>query len=192
MSKEILSLLAIVLTFYAFFVYARSIFDGSTKPHVFSWLIWGLTTCIVFFAQLSDDAGAGAWPIGVSGLITLGIAAMAFARRSEISITRSDYVFLITALATIPIWIVTSDAVWAVIIITFIDLLAFGPMVRKTYNAPYSESLVFICLMAVRNGLAILALENYSITTTLFPGAIGTACILFIIMVSIRRGGAKI
>ena len=50
--KLILSGLAIALTFVAFVPYIRSILQGVTKPHVFSWVIWGTTTVIVFFAQV--------------------------------------------------------------------------------------------------------------------------------------------
>jgi hypothetical protein len=50
--------IAIALTLIAFFLYIRSIF---------SWIIWGCTTFIVFLAQLAAKGGVGAWAIGVSG-----------------------------------------------------------------------------------------------------------------------------
>ena len=40
MWKEGLGLLAILMTFYAFYPYIRSIRVGETRPHVFSWVIW--------------------------------------------------------------------------------------------------------------------------------------------------------
>ena len=39
--KEWLSAIAILLTFIGFFPYIVSIRKGRTKPHVFSWIIWG-------------------------------------------------------------------------------------------------------------------------------------------------------
>lgn len=42
-------------------------------------------------------------------------------------------------------------------------------------------------LGAVRNLLAIFALEHYSLTTVLFPAAVGVACALFVAMVAYRR-----
>lgn len=69
--KEALSAVAIVLTFAAFVPYIRTIISGTTKPHVFSWVIWGATTFVVFLAQLEGKGGVGAWPIGVSGSITV-------------------------------------------------------------------------------------------------------------------------
>ena len=92
--KEILSTVAIALTFIAFFPYIRSIIQGAIKPHVFSWVIWGTTTFVVFLAQLEDHGGVGAWPIGVSGSISIFIALLAYIKRADIAITRTDWVFL--------------------------------------------------------------------------------------------------
>ena len=58
MYKTIFSATAIALTFAAFLPYIRSIRSGKTKPHVFSWVIWGLTTFVVFLAQLAEHAFA--------------------------------------------------------------------------------------------------------------------------------------
>lgn len=92
--KEILGVIAIALTFVAFFPYIYSIHRGLTRPHVFSWLIWGATTFVVFLAQLADGGGAGAWPIGISGLITTYVALLACIKKSDASITRIDWRFL--------------------------------------------------------------------------------------------------
>lgn len=60
MFKEFFGAVAIALTIMAFWPYIRSIHQGKTKPHVFSWIIWGSTTFVVFLAQLADAGGAGA------------------------------------------------------------------------------------------------------------------------------------
>ena len=191
MYKELLSAVAIVLTFAAFFPYIRSILRGQIKPHVFSWVIWGSTTFIVFLAQLSDDGGVGAWPIGVSGIITLYVAWLAYTHRSDASITKTDWVFLISALSSIPLWYATFDPLWAVIILTVTDILGFGPTFRKAYIAPYEEQLTFFVIMAVRNLLSVAALEHYSTTTIMFPASVAVACIIFICMVMLRRNQLK-
>lgn len=84
--KEILSAIAIVLTFIAFYPYLRGILQGNIKPHVFSWVIWGTTTFVAFFAQLKAQGGVGAWPIGVSGAITILIAISAYVKRADVAI----------------------------------------------------------------------------------------------------------
>lgn len=57
MHKELLAAAAIALTFAMFVPYIRSIHQGRTKPHAFSWIIWSLGTLIVFFAQSAARGG---------------------------------------------------------------------------------------------------------------------------------------
>ena len=185
--KELLSAVAIFLTFIALFPYIRSIMQGQIKPHVFSWVIWGSTTFVVFLAQLEDNGGAGAWPIGVSGIITMFIALLAYIKRSDITITRTDWVFFILAISSLPFWYFTSDPLWAVVTLTTVDVLGFVPTVRKAYLAPYSESLLFFSLITARNLIVIIALENYSVTTVLFPAVIAAACLMLMALIAYRR-----
>lgn len=185
--KLMFSGLAIGLTFVAFVPYIRSILKGKTRPHVFSWFIWGITTVIVFFAQLEAKGGIGAWPIGISGAITVGVAVLAFYKRADISITRTDWLFFSAALASLPFWYLTSDPLWTVVLLTVIDLLGFGPTIRKAYACPHQESQLFFISFMLRNIFAILALEYYSVTTVLFPLSIAAACSVLLILVAWRR-----
>jgi hypothetical protein len=186
-SKEFLSAVAIALTFIAFFPYIRSIMNGAIKPHVFSWIIWGTTTFVVFLAQLEDNGGAGAWPIGVSGSIAIFIALLAYMKRTDISITKTDWLFFVSAMSSLPFWYFTSDPLWAVVVLTTVDVLGFGPTVRKAYIFPHSESLLFFALFTARNIIVMMALENYSTTTVLYPAVIAAACAALMAMVTYRR-----
>jgi len=139
------------------------------------------------FAQLDAKGGIGAWPIGVSGTITTFIAILAFLKRSDISITRTDWVFFIAALASLPFWYFTSDPIWAVVVLTSVDLLGFGPTIRKAYAFPHQENIPFFLLFMARNTCALMALEHYSLATMLFPLSVSSACLFLLIMVSYRR-----
>ena len=185
--KELLSALAIALTLIAFVPYLRSVQTGRTKPHIFSWIIWGLATLIIFLAQLADGGGAGAWPIGVSAVGSFYVAGLAYAREADRSITRTDWIFFISALASIPLWILTSDPLGAVIILTVIDVLGFGPTFRKTYIRPHEERITLFAIVGARNLISIAALEHYSLTTVLFPAVLAAVCLVFISMVFLRR-----
>ncbi|MFY9270540.1 MAG: hypothetical protein WAO55_12435 [Candidatus Manganitrophaceae bacterium] len=185
--KEILSAVAIVLTFAAFVPYIRTIISGTTKPHVFSWVIWGTTTLVVFLAQLEGKGGVGAWPIGVSGSITIFVAFVAYVKRADITITKTDWLFFASAMSSLPLWYLTSDPLWTVVVLTIVDVLGFGPTVRKVYRFPHSESMLFFSLFAARNLLVIMALEDYSVTTVLFPAVVAAACMLLMAMVTYRR-----
>ena len=185
--KELLSAVAIALTFIAFIPYIRSIISGASKPHVFSWVIWGTTTFVVFLAQLEGKGGVGAWPIGVSGSVSLLIALLAYIKRADITITKTDWLFFVSAMSSLPFWYFTSDPLWAVVILTTVDVLGFGPTVRKAYIFPHSESLLFFALFAARNLIVVMALETYSVTTVLFPAVIAAACLLLMAMMTYRR-----
>lgn len=185
--KGFFSVAAVVLTFAAFLPYIRSILQGRTRPHVFSWVIWGITTVVVFFAQLADRGGIGAWPVGLSGIVTLYIATLAYARKGDSRITRLDWIFFALALFSLPLWYLAGDPLWAVVTLTMVDLLGFGPTFRKAYARPFEERLALFAIMSVRNLLVIAALEHYSLTTCLFPAAISVACLAMITMVLSRR-----
>ncbi len=185
--KELLSVIAVALTFLAFWPYIRSIHKGATRPHVFSWVIWGAVTFIVALAQLADGAGVGAWPIALSGLITFYVAYLAYRRRGDMTITRLDWTFLSLALTSLPLWYLTHDPLWAVVVLTGVDLLGFGPTFRKAYRFPFEEQASFFALAALRNFVVLGALENYTLTTMLFPAAVGGVCVIFIAMLAYRR-----
>jgi hypothetical protein len=189
--KHLFSAAAIVLTFVGYVPYIRSVLKGEAKPHAFSWIIWGATTFLVFCAQLAASGGLGAWPIGVSGIITFYVAALAYRMRSDFEIRAIDWVFLILALSSLPAWLMTDDPLWAVVILTAVDLLGFGPTLRKAYHRPFEEDLVFFGIFTLRNAVSLPALESYSITTLLFPVMTGLGCIGLIILVLLRRRHAR-
>lgn len=185
--KNLSSAIAIVLTLIAFMPYIRSIWQGKTKPHVFSWVIWGCTTCIVFFAQLAGHAGIGAWPIGISGAISIYVAVLAYLKHADLRITGFDWFLFSLAMAALPLWYITSSPLWTVVLLTTIDLIGFGLTFKKAYRYPFEEPLMFYALMALRNGFALLALEFYSTTTVLFPALTGFTAVAFVFMVIKRR-----
>jgi hypothetical protein len=185
--KEILSALAIAATFAIFIPYILSIHRGTTRPHVFSWIIWGLGTFVVFLAQVAANAGVGAWPTAVSGVLTAYVAVAAYLKHADRGITRTDWIFLVFALAALPCWYFTSDPLWAVLILTGVDMAGFAPTFRKSWVHPNDEPVGLYLLSVPRNILAILALEEYSLTTLLFPAAVAIACFVFVLMVVYRR-----
>ena len=72
--KEILGALAIVIAFIGYVPYFRDILRNKTKPHAFSWFVWGLLTAIAFFGQVADKGGPGAWVTGFTAVICIIIS----------------------------------------------------------------------------------------------------------------------
>jgi len=185
--KPAFAAIAIALTFIGTAPYVYSTLRGATRPHVFSWVAWALTTTVVFFAQLQGRGGIGAWPTGVSALLTAFIAVLAWTRRGDVAISRSDGLFFLASLASLPLWYLTSDPLSAIVILTTVDVLGFGPTIRKAYHAPHSEPPVFYAIFALRNLTAILALEHHTVTTVLFPTVLGLVCVFILGLLIWRR-----
>jgi len=187
LDKSLLGTLATVLTVLAYLPYIRSIIHGRSRPHVFTWVIWSIATGISFLAVLEARGGAGAWPIGFSCAVSLFVAGLAYVKRTDVTITRTDWLLFFAAIAAMPLWLAANDPMWAVVLITLIELLGFGPTMRKTWFYPHSESMSFLAILIVRNGLIIAALSRYTMTTVLFHAAAAVACGLLVAIMVWRR-----
>lgn len=185
--KEYLSALGIALTFVAYLPYIYFIIKNKTKPHVFSWGIWGVTTIIVFLAQLSDKGGAGSWVIGVSGTLVTSIAVLAYVKKSDVTIKKIDWYFLFGAITALCFWYFSSNPLWAVVILTGMNVIGFGPTLIKAYANPFEENLNFFVILIPRNLISIAALEHYSLTTVLFPIITAMACLVLVGLVIYKR-----
>lgn len=184
--KLAIAIASVVMTIAGYLFYFKDIFAGKTKPHMYTWLIWGLLTGIAFFGQLADGAGTGAWVTGVTAAVSFLIVALSF-KYGEKNITRSDTYFLIASLASIVLWLVTNDPLLSIILITIVDFVAFVPTIRKSLIKPGEETLIHYFFAGGKFVLAIIALENYSIVTTLYPLSLVLANWLFVVLVLIRR-----
>lgn len=181
------SAVAMAVTVVTFISYVRGILRGDIRPHAFSWVIWSITTSIVAVAQVRAGGGPGAWAIGLSAAITLVITILALLRHGDRAITRIDWLLLIGALASLPAWSITDDPMWAVLILTAIDLQGFGPTLRTAYADPHRESALFFGWFILRNALVIAALEHWSVTTVAFPLAVGATCVVVVGIIVGRR-----
>jgi len=176
----------IVIGLLIYIPYFKSIYERQTKPHVFSWAIWGLLGAIAYFAQLSDGAGPGAWVNGITALVCFTIAAIAL-RHGEKNITRSDWITFLGALMALPVWYVTQNALYAILLITLIDALGFYPTFRKSWHKPLEENALTYGLSAGKYALSLFAIENYTMTTVFYSASLVLMNGLFVVMVLWRR-----
>jgi len=186
LSHETLAVIAIILTLAGYFQYFRTMFAGKTKPHMFSWLIWATLTAIAYFAQVSDGAGPGSWVTGLSAGISFFIAGYAFFY-GEKTITRGDWLTFIAAIAAIPVWLITDNPLWSVIIITIIDALGFYPTFRKSWMKPYDETMFHYIMAGTKFILATMALSNVTIITALYPLSLVLMNFVFVALLIVRR-----
>jgi hypothetical protein len=177
---------ATIIGFIGYVPYFRNIFKGKTKPHVFSWLVWGILTGIAFVAQVVEKAGPGSWVTGFTAIICLIIAGLAYSR-GERDITRIDWACFIAAIFGIVLWVLTDNALLAVIIVTITDALAYIPTFRKTYYKPYEETLIEYALGSLKFVIGFAALESFALTAWLYPASLVVMNAAFVVMALIRR-----
>lgn len=184
--KIILGTAGALIGLSSYVPYYRDIFRGSTKPHPFSWFVWGLVSGIAFFAQTSSDGGIGAWATGITSLACFSIAISGIFF-GEKRITTLDVVSFIGALAGIIIWRETHTPFFAVVLMVVVYALGFVPTFRKAYLRPYEETLLTYILSLFKWGFGLLALSSFTPTTALFPAAVFTMNSTFALMLFIRR-----
>ena len=184
--KVLLGLTAVVIGFIGYAPYIRNVLRGKTKPHAFSWLVWGLLETIAFFAQLVKGGGAGTWVTACSASITLFIAVFAL-RQKDKQIRPTDWIALTGALIGITLWQLSNDPLLAVISIVVADALAFAPTFRKSFRRPNEETLTEYFLSCIKWLLSIFALGSLSFTTWLYPASLAITNGAFVILCLIQR-----
>lgn len=185
--QTFLGALAVALGMLGYVFYVRGIVQGKVKPHAFTWFVWGLLTAIAFVAQVVEGGGPGAWVTGFTALCSFGFAAVGLGASSRAYIAKSDWLFFIGSLLTIPVWFLTSNPLWSVIIISIIDAVAFAPTFRKAYLHPETENGWTYALSGLKFVVGLVALESFTWTTALYPASLVLANLAFVAMVLWRR-----
>lgn len=164
----IFSIASIVVAIISYIPYFKDIFKNKTKPHLFSWFIFSITTGIIFALQMQGGAGIGGWITLILTFIFFAIFLLSFKYGTK-DVRPIDIIFLILALLAIPIWLIAKEPIISVILLTTIDMLGFAPTIRKSWNNPYSETLSMYVITLARYVLIFPSLEAYNILTLLFP-----------------------
>lgn len=184
--KTALGLLAAVISIVGYIPYFRDMLADKTKPHAFTWLIWGILNAIAFAGQLHGKGGPGMWAVGITAAALFVIFVFALFK-GEKHLKPFDWLCLGGAGVALLLWLATSDPLGSIVLITIIDAFGFLPTVRKAYAKPFQETLVTYQVNTVKYVLIVLALQHYSLITTLFPLAVGVMNGMFALMLISRR-----
>lgn len=184
--KIIFAIIAALIAIAGNLPYLRDIVQGRVRPHPFTWLVWSIVSCIVFFGQLAKGAGIGALPTLASEIFTIIIFLYSL-KYGFRNIARIDTVFLVIALLGIIPWLLIKDPTLSVIIAVGIDLVAFVPTLRKTWQSPQTEMPILYGSNVLRHALALFSLQAYNIATTLHSIAMITANSAMVGIILLRK-----
>jgi hypothetical protein len=184
-TAQLATVCSVLTMIVCYTLYFRGIWQGALKPHLFSWLVWSLSLGITAAAQLDQQGGLGAWLTIIA--VMNGVIALVSLRYGETKITKGDWISLLTALAAIPLWLVTQTPLYSVILICVIDTVAYYPTVRKSWAKPWEEQVTMFALSVINGIFMTLALENKNLITALYPAIMVLANGLLVAMLLYRR-----
>lgn len=184
--KIFFSVISAIIGIGAFYSYFRDVIKRQTQPHAFTWLLWAIT---------QGTAAAGLWIGGGGvGVITLTISTFLVTLIFFLSLSdgkrnimKSDVAVLVAALAAIGVWWLLNSPIFAVMMVSVIDVLGYIPTFRKSYKNPWTETILSWGLFIAANLFSILALENYNFLTLSYLTAMASANILLFVFLIVRR-----
>ncbi len=184
--QDLIGAASTILASITLVLYIVSIFKGQSKPHIYTWMVWTVLASIGFAAQISDNAGSGAGAIGsialLCGLITM--ISIKYGNKNHTNIDRAA--LLLSLLALLP-WYIFQSAEWSVIIISIINVAGFFPTFRKSWSAPHEEKLIPFFLTSIAMFMSLFAMNELTITTSLYPFVIGISDAAFVFYTLWRR-----
>ncbi len=184
--KIFLGYIATIIVLIGAFRYVRDMLKGRTRPHTFSWFVWGLLSGIAFVAQITSHGGAGAWITGVTALYSLGISAYAL-KYGDRKFVVFDWLSLTGALLGIALWILTKQPLAAVVLVSVTDFIGFLPTFRKGFFKPFEETLSEFLFSSLAMLIALFALDSFTPTTALYPASLVVTNGMFVVELLIRR-----
>lgn len=180
-------IISLFLTIVVFIPYLIDIFKKKTKPHMYSWLVWGILQVIGPISMFKGGAGWGALPLAVGGFFCLTIFGLSFKYGTK-NIKKFDLYCLIASLFAIAVYLLVEDPLYSIILVTIIDLVAFLPTFRKGFEEPFSETLATWLISAIANLFIIFSLQYYSVTTLLYTSSLViTNSIICTILITRRK-----
>ena len=166
--KVFFGTLAVLISLPGYVLYIKNTILGKTKPHFFSWLIWGTLAAIGFSSQIVSGAGPGSWVTGVTVLGCGLIAAMALFK-GETDLSRIDKVLLSLSAVAVITRILTDSPLQALLLAVFAALIGYVFTSKKAYHHPEKETVITYILNSVKFFPSLFALTTVSKLTFIYP-----------------------
>lgn len=105
----------------------------------------------------------------------------------ETFLTKRDTYLLLGAFLTIILWQLSSNDLVAIILVCFIDAIAFYFTFKKSYKKPYDEKLSSYILWTFQLVSFALAVNNPTLTNLLYPVFLASMELVFVFFLLWRR-----
>lgn len=178
MTYVAIALLTLLIGLVSYSVYIRDVLTAKTHPHGMTWVIWGTLNSFIFFQQITNGAGPGAWVTGMAAVANFVIFILSF-KYGEKNITLFDWICLLLVGVAFSVWLSQADAGLAVLMAIAIFVIGLLPTVRKVYVGTSHETIITFFLNSLKFLLAVFALQSFSIVTAAYPLTLFIVNLLF-------------
>lgn len=148
--------------------YIISIRRGDTRPNLVTWGVWTTIGLILLASYQAIGATHTRWLLIAQVVSQFAITILAF-KYSRGKWQRIDGICLAGAGVSLVLWWFSGNPLVALLINTAMDLLGAIPTINKIYRDPNSEDLSFWTISFLAAVLNLLAIENFSLSFTVFP-----------------------
>ncbi len=164
--KDTFAIIATVLAVLGYGPYLLKTISKQVSPHPYTWFVWSIISGITLFGQIAKGAGIGALPTTVAEILTIVIFGFSL-RNGFTYVHKSDTYYLIAALVGLIPWLIFRDPTITVVIAVTVDVIAFTPTFRKTWEHPGSETRSVYFCNVVRHAFTLSSLRTYNVATML-------------------------
>lgn len=186
-TKIVLGIAASVFEIICYIPYIRDVFRKKTQPHAYSWLVWSILQFVGAIAQLKGGGGYGSWMLLTGSSLCFFVFILSL-RYGTHNITKFDKFCLFGALIAVALYLIIKDPIWSVFMVVAADSAAFFPTYRKTWEEPETETISTYAISVLACVLALWALENHSLTTTLYLAVLTATNSGLVFVILLRRG----
>lgn len=193
--KTSIAVIASILAFVGNISYLKDVFAKRVEPHPYTWFIWSIVSMTTFFGALQKGAGIGVLPTGIAEAFTIIIFVISFRNlfRGGIAHIRTiDHYFLAAAILGLIPWILTKDPTISVVIVVCVDLVAFVPTLRKTWQKPDTEKPMLYGMNVTRHILTLFSIQTYNIATMFHSIAMIVTNTLMVLFIKRNRVSSQV
>lgn len=188
--------LSVTITLTGYAIYISQMFppkDGTVvKPEPLSWVLFGFLTATGALVQIAQGGDTGSWCLVITAAACFVIAGWSYLKwRSEWGFDSFHKRVALGAIALFAFSVIIAKnpalAMLSAVLATLADLVSYGPTFRKGWLRPHEESVTNFAFNSVKCVPALLALQSYSIATTVYLLMLTIVNAGFAIFLLIRR-----
>ena len=166
--KEIIGVIAGLLSLVAFIPYIIAIRQGKTQPNQATWCIWAIVGIILCTSYYLSGAINTIWvPLALAiGHVVIAILAVIYGKGGWNNFDKSC--ILGTGISLVLWWHYNSPLL-ALSINIAIDFLGALPTIRKSYRQPETEDLLTWIIFLFAHALNLIAIKQWSLSVAAYP-----------------------